>query len=41
MRVVLAADKFPKGKRYVRLTFTFPEDVEFLVKPSDLEKFTL
>lgn len=40
MRVVLAADTFPKGKRSVTLTLTFPEDVGFLVKPADLEKFT-
>jgi hypothetical protein len=38
MRVMLAAEKFPKGKRSVTLTLTFPEAVEFLVKQSDLEK---
>jgi hypothetical protein len=39
MRVVLAAEKFPKGKRTVTLTITFPDDVNLLVKPADLEKF--
>ena len=39
MRIVLASDQFPKGKRSVTLTLTFPEDVDFLIKPADLEKF--
>jgi hypothetical protein len=39
LRVVLAADSFPKGKRSVTVTLTFPEDVALLVKPADLEKF--
>jgi hypothetical protein len=39
MRVVLAADKFPKGKRTLTLTLTFPEDISLMVKPADLEKF--
>jgi hypothetical protein len=39
MRVVLAADKFPKGKRTLTLTLTFPEDISLVVKPADLEKF--
>ena len=29
IRVVLAADTFPKGKRSVTLTLNFPEDVEY------------
>ena len=29
MRVVLASDLFPKGKRRVTLTLTFPNDVAF------------
>jgi hypothetical protein len=39
MRVVLAADKFPKGKRTLTMTLTFPEDAALVVKPADLEKF--
>jgi hypothetical protein len=39
MRVVLAADKFPKGKRTLTLTLTFPENIDLVVKPADLEKF--
>src|SRR5262249_48646786 len=40
MRVVLASERFPKGKRSATLTLTFPEDVDFLIKPADLAKFT-
>ena len=40
MRVVLASDVFPKGKRSVTLTLTFPNDVAFYAAPGDLEKFS-
>ncbi len=40
MRVVLASDLFPKGKRRVTLTLTFSEDTTFYVKQSDLNKLT-
>jgi hypothetical protein len=40
MRVVLASDLFPKGKRSVTLTLTFPEETAFYAKQSDLDKFT-
>jgi hypothetical protein len=39
LRVALAADRFPKGRHSVTLTLTFPEDVDLLVRPADLEKF--
>jgi hypothetical protein len=39
MRVVLASDLFPKGKRRVTLTLTFPEDVSFHARQADLDKF--
>ncbi|HTU93770.1 MAG TPA: hypothetical protein VMF69_27065, partial [Gemmataceae bacterium] len=40
MRVVLASELFRKGKRSVTLTLTFPEEVAFFAKQSDLDKFT-
>jgi hypothetical protein len=40
LRVVLASDKFPKGKRSVTLTLTFPNDVAFLASQADLAKFS-
>jgi len=40
MRVVLASDVYPKGKRRVTLTLTFPEETAFYAKQSDLDKFT-
>jgi hypothetical protein len=40
MRVVLAAEQFPKGKRRVTLTLTFPEDVAFLAAQADLDKLS-
>ncbi len=40
MRVVLASDLFRKGKRSVTLTLTFPEEVVFFAKQSDLAKFS-
>jgi hypothetical protein len=40
MRIVLATDLFPKGKRRVTLTLTFPDAANFYAKQSDLDKFT-
>ncbi len=40
MRIVLASEVYRKGKRGVTLTLTFPEDVAFFAKESDLAKFT-
>jgi hypothetical protein len=40
MRVVLASDKFPKGKHRVTLTLTFPEEVAFFASQADIEKFS-
>jgi hypothetical protein len=40
MRVVLASDLFPKGSRRVTLTLTFPGEVAFYAKQSDLARFT-
>jgi hypothetical protein len=40
MRVVLAADQFPKGKRRVTLTLTFPDNVAFYATQADLDKLT-
>jgi hypothetical protein len=40
MRVVLASDLFPKGKRSVTLTLTFPNDVAFYAAQADLDKFS-
>jgi hypothetical protein len=40
MRVALASDLFPKGKRRVTLTLAFPDDVAFQVKQSDMEKLS-
>jgi hypothetical protein len=39
IRVVLASEMFPKGKRSVTLTLTFPDDVAFYAAQADLEKF--
>jgi hypothetical protein len=40
MRIALASEVFRKGKRTVTLTFTFPKEVDFFVKQSDLDRFT-
>jgi len=40
MRVVLAADKFSKGKRTVTLTLTFPDKVAFRASQAELNKLT-
>jgi hypothetical protein len=40
MRVVLASDLFPKGKRSVTLTLTFPSDVAYYAAQADLDKFS-
>ncbi|HVS38296.1 MAG TPA: hypothetical protein VMS17_22250 [Gemmataceae bacterium] len=40
MRVVLAADMFPKGKKAVTLTLTFPDDAAFCAGQADLDKFS-
>ncbi|MGH7173416.1 MAG: hypothetical protein ACRELG_24290, partial [Gemmataceae bacterium] len=40
MRVVLASDLYKKGKHRVTLTLTFPKEVAFYAKQSDLDKFT-
>ncbi len=40
MRVVLASDNFPRGKRRVTLTLTFPDDLAFYVSQADLDKLT-
>jgi hypothetical protein len=40
MRVVLASDTFPKGKRSVTLTLDFPDDVAFHATQADLDKFS-
>jgi hypothetical protein len=39
MRIVLASDLFPKGKRRVTLTMTFPNDVAFYASQADIDKF--
>jgi hypothetical protein len=39
MRVVLASELFPKGKRGVTLTLTFPDDLAFHATQADLDKF--
>jgi hypothetical protein len=40
MRVVLAADRFLRGKRRVTLTLTFPDDLAFLATQANLDKFS-
>jgi hypothetical protein len=40
MRVVLASDLFPKGKRRVTLTLTFPSEVAFHATQADLDKYS-
>jgi hypothetical protein len=40
MRVALASDSFPKGKRRVTLTLTFPEDVAFHASQADIDKLS-
>jgi hypothetical protein len=40
MRVVLASEQYPKGKRRVTLTLTFPDDVAFLATQADLDKLS-
>jgi hypothetical protein len=40
VRIKLAAENFPKGKRTVTLTLTFPSDVAFYTTQADLEKFS-
>jgi hypothetical protein len=40
MRVVLASDRFPQGKRQVTLTLTFPDDVSFHASQADLDKLS-
>jgi hypothetical protein len=40
MRVALASEIFRKGKRSVTLTLTFPQEVGFHAKQSDIAKFT-
>ena len=40
MRIVLAADTYPKGKRRVTLTLTFPANVAFIASQADLNKFS-
>jgi hypothetical protein len=40
MRVMLASDLFPKGKRRVTLTMTFADDVAFHATQADLDKFS-
>jgi hypothetical protein len=40
MRVVLASEVFPKGKRSVKLTLTFPEAVGFHATQADLDRFS-
>ena len=40
MRVVLASDVFRKGRRSVTLTLTFPQDVAFYARQTDLDKFS-
>jgi hypothetical protein len=39
MRVILAADKFGKGKRTLTLKLDVPEGVKLVAKQADLEKF--
>ncbi len=40
MRVMLASELFPKGKRQVTLTLTFPENVAFLASQADIDKLS-
>jgi hypothetical protein len=40
MRVVLASDRFPQGKRRVTLTLTFPDAVAFHASQADLDRYT-
>jgi hypothetical protein len=40
MRVGLASEVFRKGTRRVTLTLTFPEEVAFLARQADIDKFT-
>ncbi len=40
MRVVLASELFRKGKRQVKLTLTFPNDVAFAAAQADLDKLS-
>jgi hypothetical protein len=40
MRVVLASDLFPQGKRRVTLTLTFPHDVAFHATQADLDRYS-
>ncbi len=40
MRVVLASERFPRGKRRVTLTLTFPGDVAFRASQADLDKLS-
>ncbi len=40
MRVVLASDRFPKGKRRVTMTLSFPDKTTFFAKQSDLDRLT-
>jgi hypothetical protein len=40
MRIILASDTFPAGKKRLTMTLTFPDDVAFYASQADLEKFT-
>jgi hypothetical protein len=40
MRVALASEVYPKGKRSVTLTLTFPDDVAFYASQADIDKLS-